>query len=80
MFMWRLLSAQKPASDDSEIGSLMSLKELRPVFTFETIDWPSSLVMYTVMRSASKSWQMSRDTSRMISSMLLVEWMRLVTA
>src|SRR5678815_3670371 len=32
------------------------------------------------MRSASKSWQMSRETSRMISSMLLVEWMRLVTA
>src|SRR5689334_8112175 len=32
------------------------------------------------MRSASKSWQMSRETSRMISSMLLVEWMRFVTA
>src|SRR5687768_16096749 len=32
------------------------------------------------MRSASKSWQMSRETSRMISSTLLVEWMRLVTA
>src|SRR4051812_24847736 len=32
------------------------------------------------MRSASKSWQISRDTSRMISSMLLVEWTRLVTA
>src|SRR5438874_10808533 len=80
MFMWRLLSAQKPASDDSEIGSLMSLNEFKPVFTFETMDWVSSLVMYTVIRSASKSWQMSRETSRMISSMLLVEWMRLVTA
>src|SRR5450631_794554 len=80
MFMWRLLSAAYPASDDSEIGSLMSLKEFRPVFTFETIEERSSLVMYTVMRSASNSWQMSRETSRMISSMLLVEWIRLVTA
>jgi type II secretory pathway component PulL len=33
-----------------------------------------------VNRSASKSWQMSRVTSSMISSMLVVEWMRLVTA
>ena len=80
MFMWRLLSALKPASEDSEIGSLMSLNEFNPVFTLDTIEEPSSLVMYTVMRSASKSWQMSRETSRMISSMLLVEWMRLVTA
>src|SRR4051812_21875215 len=80
MFMWRRLSAQKPASDDSEIGSLMSLKEFSPVFTFEMIEEPSSLMMYTVIRSASNSWQMSRETSRMISSMLLVEWMRLVTA
>ena len=32
------------------------------------------------MRSASNSWQMSRETSRMISSTLLVEWIRLVTA
>src|SRR5476649_238539 len=32
------------------------------------------------MRSASKSWQMSRETSSMISSTLLVEWIRLVTA
>src|SRR5471030_2699987 len=80
MFMWRLLSAAYPASDDSEIGSLMSLKEFRPVFTFETIEERSSLMMYTVMRSASNSWQMSRETSRMISSMLLVEWIRLVTA
>ncbi len=45
MFMWRLCSALKPASDDSEIGSLMSLKEFRPVFTFETMDWPSSLMV-----------------------------------
>src|ERR1700681_537525 len=80
MFMWRLLSAAYPASDDSEIGSLMSLKELKPVFTFDTSEERSSLMMYTVMRSASNSWQMSRETSRMISSMLLVEWMRLVTA
>src|SRR3954471_22154445 len=58
----------------------MSLKELRPVFTFETMEEPSSLVMYTVIRSASNSWQMSRETSRMISSTFCVEWMRLVTA
>src|SRR5688572_8668127 len=58
----------------------MSLNELSPVFTLETIDDPSSLVMYTVMRSASKSWQMSRETSRMISSTLFVEWIRFVTA
>jgi hypothetical protein len=45
MFMWRLWSAQNPASEDSEIGSLMSLKEFNPVFTFETIEEPSSLVM-----------------------------------
>src|SRR6187402_1399079 len=32
------------------------------------------------MRSASNSWQMSRETSRMISSTFWVEWMRLVTA
>src|SRR6185312_6198176 len=32
------------------------------------------------MRSASKSWQMSRETSRMISSTFCVEWIRLVTA
>src|SRR5258706_11198046 len=32
------------------------------------------------MRSASNSWQMSRETSRMISSTLVVEWMRFVTA
>src|ERR1700681_3003375 len=80
MFMWRLLSAAYPASDDSEIGSLMSLKEFKPVFTFDTIEERSSLMTYTVMRSASKSWHMSRETSRMISSMLLVEWIRLVTA
>src|SRR3954466_12446539 len=58
----------------------MSLNELSPVFTFETMELPSSLITYTVMRSASKSWQMSRETSRMISSMLLVLWTRLVTA
>src|SRR6476469_4644016 len=80
MFMCRLFIAQKPASDDSEIGSLMSLNEFRPVFTFETIEEPSSLVMYTVIRSASNSWQRSRETSRMISSMFAVEWTRLVTA
>ena len=32
-------------SEDSEIGSLMSLNEFSPVFTFETMDEPSSLVM-----------------------------------
>jgi len=45
MFMWRLCSAQYPASDDSEIGSLMSLKELRPVLTFEMIELVSSLMV-----------------------------------
>ena len=45
MFMWRLCSAQKPASEDSEIGSLMSLNEFRPVFTLETMDCLSSLMV-----------------------------------
>ncbi len=45
MFMCRLFIALKPASDDSEIGSFMSLNVVRPVFTFEMIEEPSSLMM-----------------------------------
>ncbi len=43
--MWRRCRAQKPASEDSDIGSLMSLNEFRPVFTFETMEVASSLIV-----------------------------------
>src|SRR6476660_8671228 len=62
------------------IGSFSSLAVFSPVLILEMIEVRSSLIAYSVRRSAFRSLQISWLDSSMIWSMFSVSWMRVVTS
>ena len=79
MFTSCLLYAAYPAMLCALIGSFRWLVVFRPVLTLETIDERSSLIAYSVSRSALNSLQISWLASSMIWSMFSVSWILVET-